>query len=301
MTPSTSLIISTYNWPEALELCLASVARQSLLPTEILIADDGSNPGTKILVDIMRNRLGIPIIHLWHTDQGFRKATIMNRAFVTANQDYIIQIDGDMILHPEFIRDHIDAARLGYYVAGARVMTSEKLKDKLLEEKRTAVSVFEKGAKNFFNGIHLPLMGRLLRNYRCSEEEIYYVKGCNMAFWKNDLYKVNGYDENFEGWGYEDSDLAIRLFHAGVQKQFLKMAGIAYHLWHHEYSREREEYNYALLHETRRGLKSYIKKGMDQYADSRFPALSYINLHETAKANPSHSRSVLRAEWLHAR
>ncbi|WP_046368685.1 glycosyltransferase family 2 protein [Flavihumibacter petaseus] len=280
MKPSTSLIISTYNWPEALELCLLSVARQSQLPAEILIADDGSNPMTRSTVDRLRSTIGVPIVHLWHQDQGFRKAAIMNRAFVNANGEYVIQIDGDIVLHPDFIRDHINAATPGYFVAGTRVITSEKLKNDLLHNKRINISIFEKGTRNFLNGVHFPLFGKLLRNYRCQTKDIYYVKGCNMAFWKKDLYQVNGYDETFEGWGYEDSDLAIRLYNSGVRKKFLKMAGIAYHLWHSEYCRDREQYNYSLLGDTRDCGKSYTKVGMDRYEQTKKPLLNFIVLKE---------------------
>jgi glycosyltransferase involved in cell wall biosynthesis len=109
--PTCTLIISTYNWPKALNLVLLSVLNQRQLPTEIVIADDGSKEETKNLIDSYRDKLSIPIKHVWHEDVGFRLAKIRNKAIATALGDYIIQIDGDVILHPYFIKDHLDFAK----------------------------------------------------------------------------------------------------------------------------------------------------------------------------------------------
>jgi glycosyltransferase involved in cell wall biosynthesis len=265
MSPTCSIVISTYNWPEALELNLLSLARQSVLPDEILIADDGSEANTRQLIDTMKERLRVPVIHLWHADEGFRKTIIMNRAFMKASGDYIIQLDGDVIPHKHFVKDHLNFAEAGSFVAGTRVTTSKELASVLLKKKRTDISVWEKGTKNFLNGLHFPAFAGLLESYRSGEKNIYYAKGCNMAFWKADLLKVNGYDESFTGWGYEDSDIAIRLYNAGVRKRYLKMAGIVFHLWHQEYSRDREKHNNELLRQTRENRKTWIEKGMNQY------------------------------------
>lgn len=95
----TSLLISTYNWCEALNLCLNSVLRQSQQPDEIVIADDGSREDTKLLIADFSKKSPVPIIHVWHEDIGFRKTIILNKAIAKCSSDYIIQIDGDLILH----------------------------------------------------------------------------------------------------------------------------------------------------------------------------------------------------------
>ena len=101
---STSLIISTYNRSDALELCVKSVLRQSLLPDEIIIADDGSKEETGELIHQLATTSVVPIIHVWHEDLGFRLATIRNKAIVKATKEYIIQIDGDIVLHKDFVK-----------------------------------------------------------------------------------------------------------------------------------------------------------------------------------------------------
>ena len=116
-----SLMISTYNWKEALSLCLYSVFAQTVKPCEILIADDGSRDDTKQLIDKMRTKTDIPIVHVWHEDKGFRLSAIRNRSIERAKGDYIIQIDGDILLDKHFIADHLELAEKGYFVCGSRV------------------------------------------------------------------------------------------------------------------------------------------------------------------------------------
>src|SRR3546814_319958 len=105
-----SLIVSTYNWPEALTCCLNSIAAQTVLPTEIIIADDGSTEETKNATVDWSKRTHIPLIHVWHADQGFRLSEIRNKAIQRAAHPYIIQIDGDIILDSNFIEDHLKSA-----------------------------------------------------------------------------------------------------------------------------------------------------------------------------------------------
>jgi GT2 family glycosyltransferase len=263
----STLIIATYNWPEALICCLRGVALQSTLPDEVIIADDGSTEETAEAISNFSEDSTLKINHIWQEDEGFRKTSILNKAIAKATGDYIIQIDGDVVPHKHFVKDHLSFAVKGTYVAGTRVNTNQQLKDKIINRKLTKIPLLAIGSKNFFNSLRLPQLSFLMENYRTAENEIYYVKGCNMAFWKQDFVEINGYDENFIGWGLEDSDLAIRLHNNGVKKRYLKMAAIVYHLWHKDFSRDREEINRLLLKTTSQGLKR-AEKGIDQYLNS---------------------------------
>src|SRR5438309_2028957 len=124
MATSCSLIISTYNWPSALQLCLQSVLQQSVLPAEIIIADDGSTEETKTLIDHMATQCPVPLLHVWQPDEGFQLSKIRNRAIAKAAMPYIIQIDGDLLLHQHFIKDHFHIQEPGYFVSGSRVLLS---------------------------------------------------------------------------------------------------------------------------------------------------------------------------------
>ena len=258
----TSLILSTYNWPEALRCCLESIARQERLPDEILIADDGSRDETRRLIEAFAASSGLPLRHIWHEDRGFRLAAIRNRAMAAATGDYLIQIDGDLVLHPRFVADHIAMARQGFYVVGSRVVLGPTLSRKLLDHPSQAAfpGLFEHDLKNRLNGIRLPLLTRLLQNRRGHG-----ARGCNMAFWREDVLAVNGYDEQMTGWGHEDKEFAARLGHLGRQQHSLKFGGLAAHLWHNEASRSRETVNLDILHRTEREKTIRCETGIAQY------------------------------------
>ena len=120
-----SLIISTYNWPASLELVLKSVSAQVYLPDEVIIADDGSGNDTKRLIDQLRPGFPVPLIHVWHEDEGFRKTIILNKAIYKSSADYIIQIDGDVILEKHFIGDHLASAEPATFLRGTRALLNE--------------------------------------------------------------------------------------------------------------------------------------------------------------------------------
>ena len=135
---TVSLIISTYNWPRALYLCLDSVMQQTVMPSEILIADDGSGMSTRDVVKHFENISPVPVRHIWHEDNGFRLAAIRNKAIAASKGKYIIQIDGDLILQRNFIQDHMLFAREGCFVTGSRGIITELLTRKVLSGEITS-------------------------------------------------------------------------------------------------------------------------------------------------------------------
>lgn len=229
---TSTLLISTYNWPEALRLTLLSAFRQRELPTRIVICDDGSRSDTKALIDAMRPLSPVSLEHLWQEDKGFRLARVRNMGIAYTPDDYIIQIDGDLILHPCFVADHLAAARCGAMLRGRRVPLNEDITKRLCAAGVLPRLGFMSSGieKRRLNTLRLPALARLLApRYRKNRPGI---MGCNMSYWREDVEAVNGYDETFEGWGSEDSDLCIRMQLNGVNKLDLKFAAVAYHLWH---------------------------------------------------------------------
>ena len=198
--PSCSLIVSTYNRPEALRLSLESVARQTVFPDEVLVADDGSGAETRALIDKLQATLPSPLRHIWHEDKGFRLAEIRNRAIAEARGEYIVQMDGDIILEQHFIEDHLANAREGFFTSGSRVLMDETLSKKILAGEKISLGAGTPGIRNRANALRIPLLTRFFRSrYKKNHPE--FVKGCNMAFWKKDLLAVNGYNEKITGWG----------------------------------------------------------------------------------------------------
>lgn len=260
-----SLIVSTYNWPQALAKCLDSILQLHRIPDEVIIADDGSGIETELLITSYMQKFPVPLKHVWHPDEGFQLAKIRNRAIAASSGDYIVQVDGDLILHPYFIDDHMALAQKGFFLTGSRVMLDKQITQDILENKAIH-NLRLKNKKNKLNGVRSPLVQRLLaRVYKIHGSKKYYVKGCNMSFWKNDLVKVNGYNETFTGWGREDSELAIRLINANVKKKFMKMSSIVFHLYHKEASRGNEKANIELMNNAILNKTTRVPIGLDQY------------------------------------
>ena len=225
-----SLVITTYNWPEALSLCLESAARQTLLPAEVMVADDGSDERTKAVVDRFRERVSFPVKHIWQENRGYRLAVVCNRALAICQGNYVVQVEGDAVLHRRFLEDHAAAAAEGYFVSGVRACMEERLMRKVLETGSEAgVSWYVSGVRQRAKAYRAVWLSRLMCRYgtdsfRCGS-------GCNLAFWRDDLWCANGYDESLEGWGREKEDLTHRLMRLGIRKRTLRFAGIMYRLW----------------------------------------------------------------------
>jgi glycosyltransferase involved in cell wall biosynthesis len=241
--PKFTLLIATYNWPAALDLVLKSVQEQSVLPYEICIADDGSKPDTAALIASYIQKIPVPIHHLWHEDKGFRKTIILNQAIKKATGDYIIQIDGDIILHRHFIRDHIDNATEGYFVKGSRARLTEERSKQVLLSKNIHITPFQPGVKSTINGTHIPFVSPLFFGKPHNSRN---VKGCNFAVWKKDFVAVNGYNNEMYGWGHEDIELAARLINNGTKHKQLKMTAVCFHIFHPLQSRSEEDSNYHI-------------------------------------------------------
>ncbi len=262
----TSLIISTYNWPEALELCLLSLLSQAILPDEILIADDGSGSETKELIQKYKSRFNVPLYHIWHEDNGFRLAAIRNKAIAVATGDYIIQIDGDLILHKKFIADHIKFAKQKTFVRASRIYLSLDTSKKLLDQNQIQFSWFDKGISNKLSALHLPFLWQFFEyNYKSKGDERWEIHGCNMAFWKKDAIAVNGYNEDFKGWGPEDKEFIVRLSNAGIQKRFIKMGALVFHLYHPENLKGNLLNNESILKAAIKEKKVVCLTGINQY------------------------------------
>jgi len=262
----TSLIISTYNWPEALTSCLKSIVQQKLLPDEVLIADDGSEKRTAEIIAAFKKQVSFPVKHIWQPDEGFRLAAIRNKTIAAATGEYIIQVDGDMILHPYFIKDHVAFAKSGTFVRASRIYLDSNLSEKLLRSGSVDINLINKGVSNKSSAFHLPLIWPMFETkYKNKGNERYEIHGCNMAFWREDAIQVNGYNEDFSGWGPEDKEFIVRLLNIGLKKRFIKMGAIAFHLFHLERVRDSLAANEQLLKQAIQSHATNCKVGINQY------------------------------------
>ncbi|MBQ0074883.1 MAG: glycosyltransferase family 2 protein [Prevotella sp.] len=222
---TVALLISTYNYPTALRVCLNSIKRQTLMPNEIIIADDGSKNDTKEVIEQFRKETSTTVKHVWHEDKGFRLAEIRNRGIIECESDYIIQIDGDILLDKHFIEDHVRFAKKGCFVGGSRTRFSEDATKEILQLQDFTPYFTYKGLEIRENAIRCTWLTPLFFNKKR-------IIGCNMAYWKKDAMAINGYNEDIIGWGHEDLEFANRMRNNGIVRRHLKFCAIGYHIWH---------------------------------------------------------------------
>jgi len=259
----TSLVISTYNKPQHLQLCLKSALNQTVMPDEIVIADDGSTSETTDLIKSFSANSKVPIVHVWHEDMGFHKCEIMNKAFARSIGEYIIQSDGDIIFEKHFVEDHIRLAEKGYFVCGSRVYLTPEGTQEMFDNQTIKPKIKYMQRSHILNSLRIkPLQRYFALRYG---KRIDKLRGCNMAFWKDDIIKINGYDENLTFWGHEDGELAYRLHFAGVKKKFLKNGGICFHLYHKESSKENEEAHIKTIKNVVDNKLTRCNNGIDKY------------------------------------
>lgn len=223
-----TLIVSTYNFPLALDLCLESITRLNVKPDEIIVADDGSKQETAEVVRKWKKLLPMPVKHVWQEDTAFRLAEIRNKALAVATGDYIIQIDGDIIMERHFIEDHLRYAKPGLFLCGSRSRITEEYTNRLKAGKRYKFSFFRPGLYDRMNALRCRLLTPFFYDYD-------HLRGCNMSFWREDILAINGYDETITAYGYEDEDVQERLKRIGKKKLFVKFMCIEYHVWHPEH------------------------------------------------------------------
>lgn len=260
----TALIISTYNWPDALKVVLESIGAQSVLPDQVFIADDGSGEVTKDLIREFTEKSSCRITHVWQEDSGFRKSAILNKAVAAARADYIIQIDGDCIMHPDFIKDHLEQKLGNTFLYGSRVNIKPSFVEKVLKMETPNFSLFSKEIKNKSRNLRIPQLQNLYTPKSTFSKK---TRGCNLSYWRNDFIAVNGYDEAMEGWGREDSEFVLRLLNNGVEGKRLRYGGIVYHIYHPEKSRDFLSRNSEIQRRTIENKKVWCEDGIDKYLE----------------------------------
>jgi len=268
-----SVIVTTYNWPSALSLVLASLAAQTDKHFEVIVADDGSREETRERINYIAQDYPVPLIHHWQSDHGFRAAKARNCAIAKASGKYIIFIDGDCLVKPNFISRHRALAESTWFVAGHRVLLSQTFTENLLQSQakiylwgisQWCVAALKGHCNRWLPFLTLPL--GFLR--KLSPRKWQGVKTCNLAVWKTDLETVNGFDEAYEGWGYEDSDLVIRLLRIGVCRLGGRFSLPVIHCWHREQDRSQEADNLAKLKAICEATHTRAVLGLDKYVTS---------------------------------
>lgn len=256
-----TLIASTYQQPGPLAKLLRGVALQTRQPDEVFIADDGSGEETRRLIEAFSRESAAPVRHLWHPHDGFRKVILLNQAVAAATGDYLVFTDGDCVPHPQFLADHERLAEKGFWVQGRRCYILEPF-----------VGEFEPGKTSAWRWMLTGRIGGAVKGIRLPAPVVFRnrkqrgIIGCNMAFWRDDVLAVNGFDEDYLGRGIgPDSDLGTRVYNLGRQRKFVYGRAIVYHLDHPVMPRDNLEAKRQWLAETIRSGRTRCEHGVQRY------------------------------------
>ena len=267
MADLISVIVTTYNRPDALNAVLRSLAQQTDPDFEVVVADDGSTAETKAVLAGWNGRVGRRLVHVWHAHQGFRGGEIRNRGIRASAGFYCIFLDGDCLARADFVAAHRRLAEPGWFVAGNRILLSRDLTDKILAGGRRVENFgFAELAGERLRGnlnqlrpaLRLPL-GPLRKLRRRRWEG---AKTCNLAVARGDLDRVDGFDNSYTGWGLEDSDLVVRLIHAGLGRKDGRFATAVFHLWHADADRAGFAENRRRLDDVLAGDRIRAERGL---------------------------------------
>lgn len=260
--PSLALIINTFDQPDYLARVLVAVAGQTSAPDEVFVADDGSGEATRLVYAKWAGNQGRRAAHVWQPHEGFRRARILNQAIARTGSEYVVFLDGDTVPHPEFVADHRSLARKGAFIQGHRALIQQRGAgwfglDGFKRDRRRAFWRGQlEGWKHAF---------RWPRPLLRPRTDLRGIRGCNLGIWRDDLIRVNGYNEAFIGWGREDSELAVRLMNAGVQRLDARGWALCYHLWHPPASRTGLVANDELLAEAQKAGVTRCQRGLDEH------------------------------------
>ncbi|MCL0047245.1 glycosyltransferase family 2 protein [Thermodesulfovibrionales bacterium] len=258
-----SIIISTYNRPDYLKKTIEGYLHQNRWPDEIIIADDGSTNDTAEMIKEIQKNSKVRILHIWHEDKGFRAARIRNKAVAKSSGRYLIICDDDSIPSPALVKDHLRHAEEGCFIQGHRVLLGSHISEDFTFRDISLLRLLKfsiKGqANNILNALHLPVP--LIR----VSQKLKGIRSCNMSFFKEDFIAVNGFNEGFEGWGKEDSELVVRFYKYGLNRKDIKFSACCYHLYHAPYSRNSLKRNIALLERVQKEDDYFCKDGIDKY------------------------------------
>ena len=266
--PAASLLVNIYNMLDPLRIVCEGFLHQSTADFEIIFCDDGSTDGSETFIAEFAARSPVPVRHVRQENQGYRRSRILNRGIRESRGPVVIVTDGDCIPHRDFVRDHLERSQEERYLAGRRLDLGEEFCARLSP---TLV------ARGFFDRPRLKLLlSDSRRRNRClrvrfkplrrlmNMDELDHLKGCNFSALRRDFEAINGFDEDYQGYGREDTDVEIRLRNLGLEIKSLKGLALQFHIWHP--TREFSPANDARLDALRKSDRSRCENGLDRLA-----------------------------------
>ena len=235
-----TLIISIYKNIKALKIVLDSILDQSIQVDEIIVSEDGQDSNVAAFI----KTLSIPnLIHLTQEDLGWRKNIALNNSIRKSSGEYLIFIDGDVVLHPKFVEGHLYCSKVKRVCAGKRVELGPKYSQRLMDGSlsinklansfiRRVISLHQDNVRHYEDGIYINPKGYLYNNI-VQKKHINYLIGCNFSCYKKDMLAINGFDEEYKNPSVgEDVDINWRFRADGTEVISCRNIANVYHLWH---------------------------------------------------------------------
>lgn len=267
--PTSTVIVSTSQDPRRLRIVLQGLSAQSVAPDQVIVAEDGEHAETAKLISTQATTLRFPLVHVRQPHFGFRKSRILNEAILRASGDLVILLDGDCAPHRRFVEDHLALARADHFTQGRRCFIEESGIDDFGRGRSLLRLWVEGHLKRPFKALRLPTP-------RIQEGPTFdSTLGCNLAVWKTDLLAINGFDESYEGWGREDTDLAARLVHLGRRRRMVWGQALVFHLNHPTQPRTQLAANDQRLAKVIAAQAVRAAKGLDQHRTTTSAAASH--------------------------
>jgi glycosyltransferase involved in cell wall biosynthesis len=274
---SLSVVVSTYEWPEALDAVLRGLAAQSDIEFDVVVADDGSTASTEATVEHWKAVFGERLVHAWQSDDGFRLARVRNLGAATARGSFLVFIDGDCIPRRHFVHAMRRAAVPGWFLASTRLQLSERLSRSVLRdgtpvERWNAATLVARARGDVVGWRHLTPRDRR-RAWRPGLPD-FAPHGNSYGFCtgvaRQDFEAVNGVDMRFVGWGDQDVDLAVRLRRLGLRCGYAGPRSALLHLWHPSHRTDDRE-TWWLLQETVESDRIEAVEGIRELACQTIP------------------------------
>jgi glycosyltransferase involved in cell wall biosynthesis len=229
MAPRASILLATRNLPRLLDLVLEGYARQSCVDFELLIADDGSGPKTREVIDRHTRRFPTPIVHVWQPDEGYRRAEAMNRAAIRSRAEWLLFSRGDCIPSRTFVEEHLAASGRHTYAVGGHIgLAPEHTAEITRETVRSGAfeSLGTRAERLRVWSTHLKSLAYITFDARREPK----LQGLSLSVDRESFFRVNGFDHTYRERGREDSDLRSRMQLAGVRARSLWHRGRVFHL-----------------------------------------------------------------------
>ena len=237
--PHISVVVTTYNRLDALQAVLSGFERVSYRDFELVVADDGSEHETGDWVRRFAARANYPVRHVWQEDLGFRAAAARNLAVRAARGSVFVFIDGDCVPYPDTLEEHAMQCTPGRAVAGGRCYLGQRETLEFLTISGLRRLEFSARARRS-EGLRLSRLywkNRFYRLTRLKARPKWHT--ANASVHRTDFEAINGFDERFIGWGYEDEDVARRLRRLGVELWDGCRRTVALHLFHQVHTSHR--------------------------------------------------------------